>query len=89
MHTESTVVLDFYSEYCSPCRSIGRDLEEIGKEIRLNIKKLNISDNYELTEKYNIRSVPTLVILKNDEIKNSYTGYKGIDDLKRFLSENI
>lgn len=89
MQIDDTVVLDFYSEYCNPCRLIGRDLDEIGKEISLNVKKLNISENYEMTEKYNVRSVPTLVILKNDEVKNSYTGYKGIEDLKKFLKENL
>lgn len=85
-----TVVLDFYSDSCNPCKLLMRDLEEISKEIiGLEVKKLNIIDNYALTEQYNIRSVPTLVILENEENKASYVGYRGKDDLKTFLLKNI
>jgi len=55
----------------------------------IEIKKLNIMENYDLTEKYNIRSVPTLVVLKENKNHASYIGYKGKDDLKRFLEESI
>jgi len=65
------------------------DLAELSDELSgIEIKKLNIMENYELTEKYNIRSVPTLVMLSSTGT-STYTGYKGKDDLKRFLSESI
>lgn len=80
------VVLDFYSESCMPCKMLSKDLEEISKEYSdIKFEKLNISENYELTEKYNIMSVPTLVMIKNNQILASYIGYKGKEDLKRFL----
>ena len=82
----NTVVLDFYSEFCMPCKMLSKDLDEISKDFSdMKFEKLDINENYELTEKYNVMSVPTLVILKNNQILASYTGYKGKEDLKRFL----
>lgn len=89
MQTQNTVLLDFYSEHCGPCRMLSRDLDDISKDYSdIEIKKLNIIDNYELTEKYNVMSVPTLVLIKDNTIKSSYVGYKGRDDLVKFLEDN-
>jgi len=85
----STVVLDFYSETCNPCKALARDLEEISKGCVFKLEKLNIFDNYELTEKYNIRSVPTLVVLKGEEIKAIYSKYNGMAELKKFIEDNV
>jgi len=65
-------------------------LEDLAPELHgIEIKKLNIMDNYDLTEKYNIRSVPTLIVLKDNESHAAYTGFKGIDDLKKFLDKSL
>lgn len=84
-----TVVLDFYSDTCSPCKAMARDLDEIQKSYNIEVKKLNIFDNYELTEKYNIRSVPTLIVLEGDKIKATYTKYTGMTELQKFIQENV
>jgi len=83
-----TVLLDFYSDTCNPCKLLWSDLESLELD-GIEIKKLNIMDNYALTEKYNIRSVPTLVILKGDDESAIYIGYRGKDDLKKFLEESL
>jgi len=86
---EETVVLDFYSDYCNPCKMLMKDLDELTYGLSyIKIQKLNIMDNYDLTEKYNIMSVPTLVLLKNNEVLASYVGYRGKEDLKKFLQIN-
>jgi len=86
---QGLVLLDFYSDTCQPCKRLMSDLDEIIEEFsNLKIEKINIMDNYDLTVKYNIRSVPTLVLLK-DEDHTSYIGYKGKDDLRQFLNQNI
>jgi len=85
-----TVLLDFYSNRCNPCKLLLNDLESLTPELNgIEIKKLNIMDNYDLTEKYNVRSVPTLIVLKDDQNHASYTGYKGKADLKKFLEESL
>ena len=84
------VVLDFYSDVCNPCKRLMSDLDELSTELTgIEVKKLNIMDNYDLTEKYNVRSVPTLIVLKDNTNSASYVGYKGKDDLKKFLSESL
>jgi len=84
-----TVLLDFYSDLCNPCKRLMSDLDELAPELNgIEIKKLNIMENYDLTEKYNVRSVPTLIILK-DGTSHAYVGYRGKDDLKKFLSESL
>lgn len=86
----ATVLLDFYSDSCNPCKLLMSDLDDLKVELGgVEIKKLNIMDNYDLTEKYNIRSVPTLIVVKGDASHTTYTGYKGKDDLKRFLKESL
>ena len=83
------VLLDFYSDQCHPCKLLMADLEELSNEFSdITIHKVNIMDSYDLTEKYQIRSVPTLVMLKDSASTASYTGYKGKEDLKKFLKDN-
>jgi thioredoxin 1 len=66
------------------------DLNDIMENFtNVNIQKINIMENYDLTEKYNVRSVPTLVLLKDSESKASYIGYKGKEDLIKFLTEHV
>lgn len=89
MNISEPVLLDFFSEYCNPCKMLAKDLDEISKKYNdLKIEKLDIMENYELTEKYNIMSVPTLILIKDDKTA-SYIGYKGKDDLEKFLEENL
>ena len=68
MSYDNTVLLDFYSDMCNPCKLLMKDLEEMAHKFNgVEIKKFNIMDNYELTEKYNVRTVPTLIVLKGNE----------------------
>jgi len=90
MNIEGNVLLDFYSDWCQPCKNLTKDLDALKSEFNdLKVKKLDIMENFELTEKYNITSVPTLILLKNDKSEARYTAYKGKDDLKKFLQENV
>lgn len=78
------VVLDFYSDSCGPCKLLARDLEDILNDFEhFKVQKLDIMENYELTEKYNVMSVPTLVVL--DDTNSTYVGYKGKEDLVNFF----
>ena len=63
------VVVDFWAEWCGPCKMIGPSLEEISKELagKVKITKLNIDENPELAAQYGVRSIPTLMIFKGGE----------------------
>ncbi len=69
-------VVDFWAEWCGPCRMITPIIEELSKEYdgKVTIGKLNVDNNQEVSMKYGIRSIPTILILKNGEIFDKHVG---------------
>ena len=70
------VVVDFWAEWCGPCKAIGPIIEELSKEYegKATIGKLNVDDNPEVSFKYGIRSIPTLLFIKNGEVVEKHVG---------------
>ena len=70
------VVVDFWAEWCGPCKAIGPALEEIAKEMGgvVKIAKLNIDENPKITEKYQIRAIPTLLLFKGGKVAATQMG---------------
>ncbi|MFN7103892.1 MAG: thioredoxin [Pseudorhizobium sp.] len=75
---ESTqpVVVDFWAEWCGPCKMIGPSLEEISNEMagKVKVVKLNIDENPELAAKFGVRSIPTLAMFKDGEVADIKVG---------------
>lgn len=78
LKSDLPVVVDFWAEWCGPCKMIGPHLEEISDEMADSVKivKLNIDENPELAAKYGVRSIPTLVMFKNGEPASIQVGAK-------------
>ncbi|MBN2684803.1 MAG: thioredoxin [Pontiellaceae bacterium] len=75
--TKSGVVLvDFWAPWCGPCKMQGPILEKVAAEIggKAVIAKVNVDENPELAAKYGVRSIPTLILLKDGEIKQQFVG---------------
>ncbi len=75
LNSEKTVLIDFYADWCGPCKMQSPIVDKIAEE-RSDIKvgKINIDENPELAEKYDVMSIPTLVIIKNGQVANQFVG---------------
>lgn len=80
-------VLKFYSKVCAPCRLMGKRLEELNN-VEITSVDINDSSNTELVKKYEVRSVPTIIVLdKNDNIITKFIGVVTTDKLKEVINE--
>ncbi|MFN7177481.1 MAG: thioredoxin [Thermaurantiacus sp.] len=85
------VLVDFWAEWCGPCRMIAPALEEISDELagRVTIVKLNIDEEPEAAEKFGIRSIPTMLLFKDGEVVASKLGAEPKSALKAWLEKAI
>ena len=85
------VLVDYWAEWCGPCRSIAPILEEIAKDYegRLTIAKLNVDDNQQTPQKYGIRGIPTLMLFKNGNAEATKVGALSKSQLTAFIDSHI
>ena len=85
------VVIDFWAEWCGPCKMIGPALEEISEEMKddVRITKLNIDENPATPQKYNVRGIPTLLLFKNGEVVAEKVGALPKAQLQEWISSNV
>ncbi|MCG5475043.1 MAG: thioredoxin [Sinorhizobium fredii] len=76
LNSAEPVVVDFWAEWCGPCKMIAPSLEEIATELagRVKVAKLNIDENPELAAQYGVRSIPTLALFKAGEVADIKVG---------------
>ncbi|MBO3758292.1 thioredoxin [Ciceribacter sp. L1K23] len=76
LESAEPVIVDFWAEWCGPCKMIGPSLEEISQEMagKVKIAKLNIDENPELAAKFGVRSIPTLAMFKGGEVADIKVG---------------
>ena len=85
------VLVDFWAEWCGPCRRIGPIVEELAGEFdgRATIAKLNVDEHPNVPGRFMIRGIPTLLLFKNGELAESLVGLRSKDELVRLLEKQI
>ena len=89
--SELPVLVDFWAEWCCPCKMIAPVLEEIAEEYagKLKIAKLNIDQNEETAPKFGIRSIPTLILFKNGNAEATKIGAMSKSELTAFIEQSL
>ena len=82
LKADKTAIVDFYADWCGPCKMQSPIIDKIAKEHdELVVGKLNVDDNGEIAVKYGVMSIPTLLIIKNGEIKKQFVGLTDESDI--------
>lgn len=81
---ETVTVVDFYADWCGPCKALAPTLEELQAKFgdKLRIVKVNVDENRELAVEYGVRGIPSLQFFKNGEIKNTLNGNQPLSELE-------
>jgi thioredoxin 1 len=88
---EGVVLVDFWAEWCAPCRRLAPTVDQLAEQYdgRVTVAKVNIDDNPVTPNRFFVRGIPTLLLFKDGDLKETIVGLQGKDDLARVIDKHL